>query len=65
MLASMHMLTAQRVNAAISTEHFIKSNGGITDESDRKRKEAYQDICLEGLSKTTKILKYHWYMADI
>lgn len=43
MLASMHMHTARRVNAAISTEHFIESNGGITDELDRKRKEAFID----------------------
>jgi hypothetical protein len=35
--------TAQRVNAAISTEHSIESNGGITDELDRKRKEAFID----------------------
>lgn len=41
MLASRHMHTAQRVNAAISTENFIKSNGGITDELDRK--EAFID----------------------
>jgi hypothetical protein len=43
MLASMHMHTAQRVNVAISTEHTIESNGGITDELDRKRKEAFID----------------------
>lgn len=41
MPASMHIHTAQRVNAAISTEHFIESNGGITDELDKK--EAFID----------------------
>lgn len=59
MLTSMHMHTAQRVNAAISTEHFIESNGGITDELDRKEAFIdyswnYQDICQKGLSKTIK-----------
>jgi hypothetical protein len=43
MLPSMHMHTGQRVDEAISTEHFIGSNGGITDILDRMRKEALID----------------------